>query len=689
MKKQLLIFIAFLVLTNIHSQTFTGSGGSVFDDGQPNEFSLTVSNLPSTTLNTTLGLIQVNLDISHPNDSDLSVSLVSPDGTIINLFNGVGGVGDNFTKTSFSPLASTTINAASAPFSGTFKPIQSLANLNNNRNGNGVWKLRVVDSKLENAGILNNWSVTFGADSSNPAIFSTTNLPIVIINTNGGTIADTSINATMQIIDNGAGYLNNITDTPNNYNGNIAIRYRGHYSLTLPQKPFKIETLDAAFVSQDVSILGMLIENDWVFIPNYNDKVFMRNTLSYKLFSEMGHYASKSKFCEVVLDGSYQGIYLLAENIKRDKNRVDIAKLEINENSGVNLTGGYIFKNDYWSSSDSWLLNYHPIDHPDIDVHLVYDYPKPEDITTEQRSYIQRFVNDFESALYSTTYTSPITGYRKYIDTDSFIDYLIVNELSRNIDGFKKSSYFNKDKDPTTGISKLKAGPVWDFDWAWKNINECYFGATDGSGWSYTINDCGNVGSPGWFVRLMQDPTFKAEFHCRWVNLRKTNLSNAALFKYIDDTALYLDNSQKRHFEKWGNLGQNTGALEVEMDPTTFAGQITKFKNWITLRLSWLDANIPGDLSTCNLSIQDEEINESKVVLYPNPAKEYFLIQMPDLVQNVAVDITITDILGRTINQFYGHNSNDKISVINYIKGIYIVKVKYRNKVFQSKLIID
>lgn len=171
MKKQLLIGIALFFLANSYSQTFSGSGGSISDDGQQNDFLLTISNLPSTTLNTTLGIIQVNLDISHPNDSDLSVSLVSPYGTIINLFNGVGGVGDNFTKTSFSPLGSTTINTGSAPFSSTFKPLQPLANLNNSHNGNGVWKLRITDSKLQDVGVLNNWSVTFGADSSNPAVF--------------------------------------------------------------------------------------------------------------------------------------------------------------------------------------------------------------------------------------------------------------------------------------------------------------------------------------------------------------------------------------------------------------------------------------------------------------------------------------------------------------------------------------
>lgn len=688
MKKQLFTCIAFLFITAIYPQTFIGTGGTITDNGLQNDFSLAVSNLTSTTLNTTLGIIQVNLDITHPNDSDLSIALISPYGTTIYLVNGVAGV--NFTRTNFNQSAKTTITAASSPFSGTFKPTQSLANLNNNRNGNGVWKLRIIDSKLQNVGVLNNWSITFGADSADPAVFSTTNLPIVILNTNGGTIADAPINATMKIIDNGPGYLNNYTDIPNDYNGNISINYRGHYSLTLPQKPYKIETLDPALVAQNVSLLGMPLESDWVFVPNYNDKVFMRNTLSYKIFSEMGNYAPRTKFCEVVLDGKYQGIYLLGEDIRRNKNRVDIAKLKTTDIAGIDVTGGYIIKNDYSASStDNWLLNFHPINHPTYNVRLVYEYPKPEDITAEQKTYIQTFVNDYETALYSSTFTSPDSGYRKYIDTGSFIDYLIVNELSRNIDGFKKSCYFNKDKDLPTSISKLKGGPVWDFDWAWKNINECYFKATDGSGWSYNINDCGNVGSPGWYIRLMQDPAFKAEFYCRWVNLRKTTLSSSTLFKYIDDTASYLDNAQTRHFKKWGNLGKNTGTPEVERDPTTFSGQITQFKSWITKRLSWLDANITGNSSSCTLSTQNDEIDDSKVVLYPNPTKEYFLIQLPDLAQNTAIDITIIDVQGRSIDTFYAHNNGDKISVNNYSKGTYIVKVKYINKVFQAKLIIE
>ena len=155
------------------------------------------------------------------------------------------------------------------------------------------------------SGSVLSWNITFGANAATPFIFTTSNLPIIVINTNGGTIVDEpSINATMGIVDNGVGNINSVTDTPNNYNGNILIEYRGNYSQSLPQKPYKIETIDATNTSLDVSLLGMPEEHDWVLIASYNDKVFMRNALAYDLFTQMGHYASRHKYCEVVINGT-------------------------------------------------------------------------------------------------------------------------------------------------------------------------------------------------------------------------------------------------------------------------------------------------------------------------------------------------------------------------------------------------
>ena len=690
MKKIYLSIIHLLILNVAFAQTFSGTTGPISDDGQPNEYVLTTSGLTSSSLNNAFGLTQVCLNITHTYNSDLNVFIIAPDGTSVNLFSGIGGDGDNFTNTCLNQSASNSINSGNPPYTGIFKPQETIGNINNGQNGNGEWKLRIVDTyAFADAGFVLNWSITFDNNAPTPFVFSTSNLPIVIINTNGVPIQDEpSINATMGIVFNGDGIINSVNDIPNNYNGNILIEYRGNYSQTLPQKPYKIETIDAANAELDVSILGMPEEHDWVLIANYNDKVFMRNTLAYDLFTSMGHYATRHKFCEVVLNGNYQGIYILMESIKRDNNRVDIARLDPDENTGNNLTGGYILKNDYWDVNDSWQLNFHPIDHPELDVHLVYEYPKPDVITIQQKTYIQTFINNFETALYGPNYTSATTGFRSYIDTNSFIDYFIINELSRNNDGFKKSSYFHKDKNSSSTIAKLKAGPVWDFDWAWKNINECsIFAATDGSGWAHLINDCNpDNNSTGWFVRLLQDPSFQSELHCRWNYLRTTILSDSSLTNYIDTTALFLQQAQERHFEKWGNLGVNTGAPEVDNDVATFEEQIIKFKSWINLRLSWLDANMPGDISGCSLNSLENDYPTVKI--YPIPASNYFSISLPESDKNYELSITIFDLLGRTIQKTKLQNEDEKINIEHLKNGTYLIVLSNDKNTYKSKLIV-
>jgi subtilisin-like proprotein convertase family protein len=683
MKKIAFLYFAFFSHL-IYGQTFNGTTGAIPDDGTTTDYNLTVAGLSSSTLNAVHGLIKVKLNITHTYDSDLNVALISPDGTLINLFSGIGGDGDNFTNTNLYQTAINSINDGIAPFSGFYRPQQSLGNLNNNQNGNGIWKLRIKDTyPMADAGILNSWSIQLGSNASVVPVFSTSNLPIVVINTNNVPIEDEpEINATMGIISNGIGAINNTSDIPTDYNGNITIEYRGSYSQSLPQKPYKITTKDSNFIDANVSLLGMPLEHDWCLIANYNDKVFMRNALAYKLFGEMGNYAARNQFCEVVVNGIYQGVYLLMESLKRDNNRIDISKLETTENTGVNLTGGYIFKNDYWDETNSWQLNYNPIDHPDFNVRLVYDYPKATVITPQQKIYIQTFVNNFETALYGQNFADEVLGYNAFIDIDSFIDYFIVNELSRNNDGFKKSCYFNKDKDGSNSISKIKAGPVWDFDWAWKNIDECsIFAATDGSGWAHKINDCyPDNNSTGWYVRLLQDENFQNKLRCRWNELRTTFLSNNALNYYVDSTALYLNAAQSRHFVKWENLGVSTGAPEVDADPNTFAGQITKFKNWIATRVLWLDANIPGNASTCILSLNNRKLD---LKLYPNPVKDLLHF---DNNTNLKIDIVlIFDSTGKCV---FTSKFKPEMDLSSLSNGIYFCKMINKSEIIRVEKIV-
>jgi hypothetical protein len=181
-----------------------------------------------------------------------------------------------------------------------------------------------------------------------------TNIPLVIIDTKGNTIVDEPmVNATMKIIDNGPGKMNHPYDA-SVFNGPIGIEYRGSYSLLFPQKSYGFETRDVNGNSMNVSLLGFPEENDWILLAHYDDKSFVRNTLAYTLFEEMGHYATRSKFCEVIVNDQYMGIFTLIGKIKRDKNRVKISKMDPTDNAGISLIGGYIFKIDNMDGEITW-----------------------------------------------------------------------------------------------------------------------------------------------------------------------------------------------------------------------------------------------------------------------------------------------------------------------------------------------
>ena len=334
--------------------------------------------------------------------------------------------------------------------------------------------------------------------------------------------------------------LNYPNDSGNIYSGIAGIEIRGSYSATLPQKPYGIETRDIQGNNNNVSLFGMPQENDWILIANYNDKTFLRNVLAFDLFKKMGHYAPRTKLCEVVVNDIYNGIYVFTEKIKRDNGRVDIAKLDLDDNFGDSLTGGYIFRVDYWDQNNSWISNYNNPNFPNDAVRYVYNYPDYDEITVQQKNYIQNLVGDFEDALWSNDFEDPILGYRPYINTRSFIDYFIVNEFARNVDGFKKSRNFYKDK--SSKDSLIYAGPVWDFDWAYKDHSSSML---NGAGWRHDYSGPTDVKPPGWYIKLIQDSTFANELNCRYFNLRNTILDTSKIFSFIDSLENILNDATK------------------------------------------------------------------------------------------------------------------------------------------------
>ena len=672
---KLLLLLGIPVLsTGIFAQTFNGSTGNI-QDVQTTNFTAIVSGLPTSINTTSFGFERVCVNLNHSFDADLTISIVAPDGSMAILASDLGGSDDNFTNTCFVWDAPDPIIDANAPFTGSFSPMEELGIVNNGQNPNGNWKLRITDSDGGDVGQVLSWSVTFGSNPADFFQFTESELPIVVLNTNGASIPDDpKIPAHMGIIYNGPGVMNHVSDPYNNYNNLIAIEQRGSSSGNFPQKSYGFETQDINGTKHDTVLLGMPEEHDWILYAPYDDKTCMRNILSYDIANKTGHYASRTKMCELVLNGQYKGIYVLMEKIKRDNGRVDIANLKPVDIAGDELTGGYILKVDRDDGPGSYWTSDFPAS-SGADVRIVHVEPKGVDIMPEQRAYIIAYVDSFETALDGNDFEDPLLGYRNFIDVPSFIDYLLLNEISKNVDGYRLSSFFYKNKNSNGG--KLVAGPAWDYNLAWWNADYCQ--GFDETGWAYEFNDiCGGGGNdvPFWWERLMEDPAFTSEVKCRWKELRQTVLSVPAMNTFIDSIAAYMDNAQERHFEAWPILGVYTWPNPSPL-PEDFPGEIVALKTWITNRVAWMDNNLPG---TCYLGIDEWTLQEEQLTVYPNPFNSSVQLNLY-LPAEQELTITVTDMMGKTIKTvsskfMQGENKIDlQFDEETMNSGIYLLSV--------------
>ncbi|MBT7727026.1 MAG: hypothetical protein HN702_06515, partial [Flavobacteriales bacterium] len=335
------------------------------------------------------------------------------------------------------------------------------------------------------------------------------------------------------------------------------------------------------------SILGMPVENDWILYAPYSDKSLMRNFLTFDLGRKMGNYSPRTVYCELVINGDYKGIYILMEKIKRDNDRVDIAKLDADDLAGDSLTGGYIIKVDKYTGTGGtdWLSDFSNIGGGPL--YIQYHYPEGSAMLPQQLDYIEQFVDSFEYALSGPNFTDSLIGYSKYIDVNSFIDFYIVNELAKDIDAYRLSSYLYKDRDDNGG--KLTMGPLWDFNLAYGNADYCSGGIP--IGWEVNSGCGGN--NPFWFERLLDDTTYQNKLKCRWEYLRERSFHQDSIFNFIDSISLYLNDAQQRNFQRWNILG-------IYVWPNYYVGntyqdELTFFKTWIGDRLVWIDNNLGGN----------------------------------------------------------------------------------------------
>ncbi|MEY2901469.1 MAG: hypothetical protein RLY89_575, partial [Bacteroidota bacterium] len=406
-----------------------------------------------------------------------------------------------------------------------------------------------------------------------------------------------------------------------NYNGKFGIEIWGQSSHIFPMKSYVIELRLAYGSSNNQSLIGMPSESDWVLYAPYTDKTLMRNVLAYGISNSLGRYAARCRYVELILDNDYKGVYVLMEKIK--PGRAGIVKMKKSDIDGDALTGGYIFSLD--KQPNAWYSSFPALKSTNQSFpHFSYVYPKETDIVAQQKAYIKKQVDDFEAALNGSNFQDPFIGVRKYADLNSFMDYFIVNEISRNVDGYRLSSYFNKDRDSKNSL--IKAGPVWDYDLSFRNANYC--NGSNVNGWAFQFNDvCPGDGAglvPFWWEKLFADSNYVKDLHSRWSQQRNSVLKTAKLNQVIDSIVQLTDEARQRHFKRWPILGQFIWPNPNPI-PNSYAEEISYLKVWLEQRLIWIDQNLPKQIKP---NWPESNTGTLHVNVFPNPINSRSKIQI-------------------------------------------------------------
>lgn len=495
-------------------------------------------------------------------------------------------------------------------------------------------------------------------------------LPIIKIDTDGRFIPDEpKIKATIGIINNGEA-TNNSNDPFNEYVGDIEIEKRGQSSLSIfPKVGYGFELKDEDGEDIDSSFLGLPSEEDWILHGPYSDKTLMRNVLSMHLANRLSGYHSRTRFVELFINEDYLGIYVLMEKIKRDKNRVDIAKLRIEDIEGDELTGGYVFKID--KGNPDWRSDFDIVNRPGAKIGFQYVSPTREKMQSQQKQYIESYVDSFELALRNGSFGGK--SWQEFIDIESFVDHFIIKELAKDVDAYRISSYYYKEKDSDGG--KLFAGPVWDFNIAFGNADYCEGSVP--SGWMYSFN-C-DLGNPFWWNSLRREDEFNNLLSCRWDDLRSGALHRDSIMDYIDTQVDLLTPAISRNFQRWPVLNQY-----VWPNPRvngTYNAEISFLKQFISSRLIWMDSAIQN---SCVLTATNEvDDTLDNILISPNPFTNELNIQFqntPHSWYRIQMHSMVGEkILEQTIDALPDGKFDVNLDIPALTKGVYVLSIQADN----------
>lgn len=424
------------------------------------------------------------------------------------------------------------------------------------------------------------------------------NLPIIILdNVGSGGEQEGNLSATTFTLIEPENGVANLTDAPS-LTSRAGFRIRGASSANFAKKQYRLELWNQENMDKDQAVLGLPSDSDFILGAPFVDKSFIRNSLTYELGRELGLEAPRTRHVEVFINTNggelnyatdYVGVYFLAETIKISKDRVDIKKLDPEDDAEPEVTGGYLLK---WEGNAKTVSKVLP-------GWTGLELADPDPITgatAVQKQWISDYVRDVDDRIASADRGDPVTGYAPVLDVPSYVNLFVINELSRDQDGYMRSAYFYKERG-----QPLTHGPLWDYNLTMgtgccrNNRNTAPTGAD--SGWQYIENNGVNEGH--WEVELMQDPNFEQAFVDRWQEVREGVLDEAALNARIDEQAGPLAQAAIRNFAKWDNLENTNATFFFSPATTTWEGQIDFLKTWNTDRMAWIDSQmtIPPSVS--------------------------------------------------------------------------------------------
>ena len=384
------------------------------------------------------------------------------------------------------------------------------------------------------------------------AIPSNFRIPTVHITTEGGKAIDSKqnyVNATFRFEDPSRFY----TDEESlELTGRI--KGRGNTTWGMPKKPYRIK------LDEKAHVFSRWGNKDWILLANYSDKTLLRNIMAMEISRICGmSWTPMMLSVEVYVNGQYQGVYAFSDHKEIAGHRVNIEVA-----TETDLEGGYYLELE------------EAMDEP-VCFKTVWDTPvmfhEPEYPTEAQQKYVREWFNGFEHAL-ERVQGEHDDAYRSYIDVPSFINYYIIQEITKNPDGnVRKSTYLTKEKG-----KPLEMYHVWDFDITLGNCDYTDFEKPEGWQMRYVK----------WYNQLFFDPAFKKAVVDRWNELYPTLLTQVPAF--LDRQHALMAGAESRNFDRWQILG-------VKVWPNyyyfpTYEQEYAFLKEFYEARLAWLNDRI-------------------------------------------------------------------------------------------------